>query len=591
MRRPRTSRARRFALAPVALAAITTSCETEGVTPLYAPPADFVTNERIVYADGLHNENTEMIVLDDRILLIFRGGETGQIGSNRAHIDVYASFDGGATFAKQSEVSGASLEGMRDIRDPKLVAFDGKLHLYAISRLPGGHYRDIGGHAWTVRSESSDHGVTWTDPVKTFADVDQAGVETFWGFWRITKHSAPSPDGGTKETLYALGYDDGDVQVGMFASDDGVHWTKRSVVIDSYDDVPSEAELQFFGPDQATAVAIVRMDNQGILQDGQSAICTATQPFTTWECGRRVEQRFDGPTWLSTDGGGGRRNFMIARKHLPCTYKRTAVYELRGDLADPSAPITVCEIEELPSAGDTAYTAVASLGGDRWLTSWYSSEVREGRDLAWLDGTYSPADIWLAELDLSKAPVDRCHPPPAKVACAAPPLPGGRLEDASTGDYFLSLAPVFYPSQTLIFRAHLEVQGDTVDLTLQPLAKETGADVGGGAWQAHDASIDAQGRFTATFERQFLPLESFPLLEDPFLSLDGLVFRGALTSADAFCGSISGVAQVYGTSPADRIDLEGSTFGAGRIVAGVNPPPTVGCTPPHGQPEQISQPL
>src|SRR5262249_49582018 len=57
------------------------------------------TDQRIVYSDGLHNENTEMISLDDRILLIFRGGEEGQIGSSRARINVYATTDGGETLA------------------------------------------------------------------------------------------------------------------------------------------------------------------------------------------------------------------------------------------------------------------------------------------------------------------------------------------------------------------------------------------------------------------------------------------------------------------------------------------------------------
>jgi hypothetical protein len=44
-----------------------------------------------------------------------------------------------------------------------------------------------------------------------------------------------------------------------------------------------------------------------------------------------------------------------------------AVYELRGGLTDPAAPVTLCEIAELPSSGDTAYTAVAPLGGSRQL--------------------------------------------------------------------------------------------------------------------------------------------------------------------------------------------------------------------------------
>ena len=83
-------------------------------------------------------------------------------------------------------------------------------------------------------------------------------------------------------------------------------WEKRSTIIASYDDVPSEAELQFFGDNQDTAVALVRLDNQDILDNGQTAICTAQEPFDTWECGRRIAQRLDGPTWVvrPSDGDG-----------------------------------------------------------------------------------------------------------------------------------------------------------------------------------------------------------------------------------------------------------------------------------------------
>jgi hypothetical protein len=122
--------------------------------------------------------------------------------------------------------------------------------------------------------------------------------------------------------------------------------------------VPSEAELQFFGDNNQTAVALVRLDNQDILANGQTAICTSTDPFVTWECGRRIEERLDGPTWIVEGQGSQARSFVFARKHLPCTRKRTAIYELRGDLADPNAAIEVCEIQEVDSAGDTAYTSL-----------------------------------------------------------------------------------------------------------------------------------------------------------------------------------------------------------------------------------------
>ena len=253
-------------------------------------PISFAAHQRIVYSDGLHNENTEMIRLHRRILLVFRGGEEGQIGSARARINIFESRDHGRTFAALSELNANDLPGDRDIRDPKLVEMGGRLFLFATSRLPGFHYRDLFGQAWTVRAESTNGGRTWTPPVKTYQDVDAAGMESFWAFWRYTKRLYTEA-GKHRRTLFATGYQDFDIAVGLFASDDGIAWKKRSTIIASYNDVPSEAELQFFGTNHEIAVALVRLDNQDILADGQTAICTSHDPFVTWECGLSAPQR------------------------------------------------------------------------------------------------------------------------------------------------------------------------------------------------------------------------------------------------------------------------------------------------------------
>jgi hypothetical protein len=531
-----------------------------------------VTNQRIVYSDGLHSENTEMIRLKDRILLVFRGGETGQIGSARARIKVFASMDEGQSFHLQSEVSANDLPGGRDIRDPKLVEMNGKLFLYDISRVPGPHYRDVGGQAWTIRAESSDGGETWLPPVKTYADVDASGKETFWGFWRFTKRSY-SVNGERRQTLFATAYTDLDVAVGLFSSEDGINWEKRSIIIDSYDDVPSEAELQFFGANEEIAVALVRLDNQDVLADGQTAICTSTDPFTSWECGRRIEQRLDGPTWLVRRDGGTQRNFVFARKHLPCTFKRTAAYELRGDLTDPNAPIEVCEIQEVRSAGDTAYTSLVPLTPDRYLLAWYSSPV--DHDIPWFEGIYSPSDIWLADVDFAAAPRG-CTPPPAKRACAPPPLPSGGSSFDVTGEYLLTLAPVFWPAEIVLFRASARVDAAGLTLTLQPLDRDT-RDPVGEPWVAAPAPIDADGHFRATFGSQMVPLQSYPRLGDPLLGVREFVLEGKTTAATTFCGNVLGYAQVFGDRVSDRIRLEGSTFGATPMLDGASVTPVVAC--------------
>ena len=545
-------------------------------SPAAAAPRDVATHQRIVYSDGLHNENTEMIRLGNRILLVFRGGEEGQIGSARARINVFESRDRGRTLAPLSDVDASNLPGGRDIRDPKLVQMDGRLSLYAISRLPGFHYRDLGGEAWTVRADSTDGGRTWSPPVRTYEDVDANGAETFWGFWRFTERRSTDAGRRKRRTLFATGYDDFDVAVGLFASDDGIAWEKRATIIESYNDVPSEAELRFFGRNHDTAVALVRLDNQDILADGQTAICTAHDPFVDWECGCRIEQRLDGPTWIVRRVRGRARSFVFARKHLPCTFKRTAIYELRGDLTDPAAPIEGCEVQELMSSGDTAYTSLAPLGRNRFLLGWYSSPV--DRELPWFEGISSPSDIWLADVNLSRAPA-RCVAPAPEHGCEPPTLPEGTRAFDVTGAHLLTLAPVIWRAQTLAFRADAQVHGAILDLALQPLDRVTQAPVGA-PWIASGVALAADGRFTASFGTQSVPVASYPLLDDPYLTVHELVVTGVTTSADGFCGTVAGYAQVFGMQPSDRIRLEGSTFGAARIIGTALPVPATACAAP-----------
>ena len=539
-----------------------------------APTAPVVTEQRILYTDGLHNENTDLLALDDRILLAFRGGESGQVGTGQAHIEIFASFDGGGSFQRQSEVDASALPDMRDIRDPKLIEFGGKLLLYAISRLPGAHYRDLLGDAWTVRAESTDRGVTWSEPVKTLTDMDENG-EHFWGLWGFTERSAAAGN-----TLYALGYDDGDDSVALFQTSDGESFQKQAVLIDDYDDVPSEAELQFFGAESETAVALVRLDDQGILENGQTAICTAKVPFDSWECGRRLEQRFDGARWISPALAGTRRNFVAARKHLPCTFKRTALYELAGDLSDPNADVRVCELEQLTSAGDTAYAGFAPLADERWLLSWYSNTVPSSGDIPWLAGTSEPSDIWLANVDLSQAPSDRCTPAAADEACPLGALPLGDAASASAGDFLVTIAPVFIPKSPLSLRVTLTASADgsgAFDWSVVPLDASTLTPVSD-AWLAPAVPVAADGSFSVPLGTRSLPVKAFPTLADPFLQLRDLSLNGVfLADSPAFCGNLLGHAQVVGSSPSDVIDLTGSTFGAVAIDGATLPSAVVSC--------------
>ena len=102
----------------------------------------------------------------------------------------------------------------------------------------------------------------------------------------------------------------------------------------------------------------------------------------------------------------------------------------------------------------------------------------------------------------------------------------------------------------------------------------------GAPWTATDVAISADGRFRADFGTQPVPRETYPLLSDPFLSVNEFVLSGVTTSSDGFCGSVGGYGQVFGTQPSDRIRLEGSTFGAVRITGDSLPTPVTTCPRP-----------
>ena len=111
-----------------------------------------------------------------------------------------------------------------------------------------------------------------------------------------------------------------------------------------------------------------------------------------------LDKRLDGPKWFAWEN----RQFVMARKHLDDGRKRTALYELHGVLSDPKAAVTLQELAEFKSAGDTAYVGVLPMGGSQFLVSWYSSDVPT--DEIWASGMFTPSEIWLAWVDLAFAP-------------------------------------------------------------------------------------------------------------------------------------------------------------------------------------------
>jgi hypothetical protein len=243
-------------------------------------------------------------------------------------------------------------------------------------------------------------------------------------------------------------------------------------------------------------------------------------------------------------------------------------------LTDPGAPIEVCEVQEVKSSGDTSYTALAPLGDDRYLLSWYSSPVDQ--ELPWFQGISSPSDIWLADVDLDRAP-EACVSPPPDRGCEPPPLPADTSAFDVTGKYLLTFAPVIWPAQPVFFAAEARVHGTSLDLTLEPLDAKTLAPLGA-PWGVTGVAIAADGSFIADFGTRAVPVEAYPLLNDPFLTLHELTLLGKTTSPDSFCGNVGGYAQIFGDRTSDRVRLEGTTFGTTRFSDSTPPAAASSCS-------------
>jgi hypothetical protein len=324
-----------------------------------------------------HNENTDLTSWNGASWLVHRTARSQVLGPNSA-LHIYRSGDGGKSFVEMAVLPAIN---DRDLRDPHFYTVGSELYVKALTRLPVTSERDSNVDTVAVAFKTSD-GAHWV----LVGPIGPTG----WSYWRIQQH------GGV---YYSAAYQDGDRSVVLYSSTDGVSWTAGATIYDVAADTPLETELVFL-PDE-TLVGFVRMDGTdaellGDMGRLRTKVCVARPPYDAFTCPSEVSgERWDGPLAFYV----GTRLFMVARKHLqPSLRKRTALYELTGDLAG-GLP-TFREWGELPSAGDTAYAGGVALDDHRVLLSWYSSDV--GRDENWVLGILGECDIWTGVLDVSR---------------------------------------------------------------------------------------------------------------------------------------------------------------------------------------------
>jgi hypothetical protein len=549
--------------------------------PAYA--SGFIRDVAVVYQNGEeHAENVELHLLpSNQLLLAFRAGGTGQTETGTAHIRVFhfdpLTYEG----ALATDVAPAPSDPVRGIRDPKLFDWNGELRLGAISRVAGFPIRDLLADTQTVLAISRDQGSSFSVP----APMEFKLTQKPFGLWRYVTHRSVFGH----HVLYATGYDDGDQEAAYFASlDGGKTFVKLGSLVDAPALVPSEAELNFLGEHGEVAVSLVRLDNQGLVEDGQTAVCIKHGSifgfFGNFDCARRLEQRLDGPSRVFEVDG---RFFVVARKHLACTRKRTAIYEIRGNLADPHSQLRLFEIAELPSNGDTSYASVAPIPGrpGQFVVAWYSTPL--GADIPWLPAQFGPSWILAATLDFGKYDPSIAVKAGPDASCPSQPLPKASRADVQ-GPFLLSVGPTFFPELPAVFVAQASTSGPKLTLALQAVDQNvliaTGEVVPVGDPFLGTGTVNGKGRFSIDFGDPVIPFAAYPLgtagdggAGITFL-LKGFRLDGVTTSGDTLCGNVSGDVVVQGEGlipPNTRLLFEGSTFGASRdqILTACPPPP------------------
>ncbi len=375
----------------VVLAALLAACGGGGsATPDAGGPA-WLSDTKIL-VDGVsstesdcrtkicpHNENTDLIVWNGAIYLVHRTAESQVLGPNSSLL-IYKSTDGGVTFTQLARTP-APID--RDIRDPHFYVVGSELWVKTLTRLPVTSVRDSNVDTIAMGMHSSD-GVTWSPLVAIGPEM--------WSYWRIKEHAG---------TLYNAAYHDGDTSVALYTSTDGATWTEGPDIYTVSADTPLETELQFMP--SGKLLALVRMDgtddellgSQGRLR---TKICWADPPaYASFTCPSEFDdQRLDGPvSFLWHD-----RLFVVARKHIlgVDNRKRTSLFEITGTL--DGGPLSIVNLGDFPSAGDTAYAGVAPIDDHRMLVTWYSSYI-PGDD-PWARAILEASDIWQGTIDLSK---------------------------------------------------------------------------------------------------------------------------------------------------------------------------------------------
>jgi hypothetical protein len=341
---------------------------------------------------GRSNNNLDVARHDGRLWLGLRTAPT-HFASADARLEILVSDDEGESWTHDRTIAVG-----RDVREPRLVPWQGRLLLYWFTAGAKGtkFQPDV---IWV--SERGDDG-TWDEPVAISPPdcvvwrVRPVNGRLFMTVYRgaaalYTRHPAP-------------------LTVELWVSDDGRSWAPADPVHPVVHQGGAEAE--FIQLPDGRITAVVRKEGPEFGWGSDIAMAPEFDP-TRWIT-RSDLRKFDSPFLFLRDGVphllarrqvgfGGQYDLGLAvlpdglRTKLDqlvywLTPKRTALYRI-----DPDA-LTATWIEDLPSAGDTAFAAaVETADGEGHLVFNYSSPVTK-RWWPWALGQVRPTHIYSVEL-------------------------------------------------------------------------------------------------------------------------------------------------------------------------------------------------
>lgn len=335
------------------------------------------------------NNNLDVVSHEGRLFLAFRSA-VFHFASPRTWLHVLSSGDGGTTWTHETTVHMG-----RDMREPRLLSWDGRLFLYFFEagRNPFGFKP---GRCFAAERQGQG---LWSEPVPITAPG--------YVIWR-TKVVGGVPymmryRGG--EAIYSASTQP--LEVEWLTTADGYEWTP----VDPehpwvYRGGASETDFELTG--SGDLVAVLR-NEAGDAGGWGSLVCRGRAgDLAAREC-RPDPRKFDSPFTFGQDG----RVFLIARRQVAFggrfdlgwrmlprmlqglvyqlaywfTPKRTALWEIDAE------SLSVRWVLDLPSRGDTAFAAGVRLDAHRWLVFNYSSDV-DGPDTSWLRGQLGRTHIY-----------------------------------------------------------------------------------------------------------------------------------------------------------------------------------------------------